>query len=105
MAELTDFKLPSGAVVYVQSSVRPPGKPGVEQASGVEKAREAWNDGMALVREVAEGIVAQLKEATSQAEEVTVEFGLNISGKTSVVLVEGAAEANLKVTMSWKGKS
>jgi inner membrane protein involved in colicin E2 resistance len=105
MAELTDFKLPSGAVVYIQSSVKPPAKPGVEQASGVEKAREAWNDGMALVREVAEGIVAQLKEATSQAEEVTVEFGLNISGKTSVVLVEGAAEANLKVTMSWKGKS
>jgi inner membrane protein involved in colicin E2 resistance len=57
-----------------------------------------------LVREVAAGVMAQLKEATEQAERVTVEFGVNISGKTSVVLVEGSATANLKVTVSWKGQ-
>jgi hypothetical protein len=45
----------------------------------------------------------QLKEATRQAEQVTVEFGVNISGKTGIVLVEGTVAANLKVTVSWKG--
>lgn len=104
MADFTDFKLPSGAVVHVQSTLKPPGRPGVAQASGAaEKARETWSDGLDLVREVAAGIVGQLREATRQADEVTVEFGVTISGKTGIVLVEGEAGANLKVTISWKG--
>ena len=99
----TTFKLSSG-VVQVQSSLPPPGQGGIAEASGaVDKAREAWNDGLDLVREVAEGVMAQLKEATRQAERVSVEFGVNITGKTGIVLVEGTAAANLKVTVSWKG--
>ena len=47
--------------------------------------------------------MAQLREATRQAEQVTVEFGVNISGKATVVVVEGTAAANLKVTLTWKG--
>jgi hypothetical protein len=104
MSDFTDFRLPSGAVVYVQSSLQPPPPSGLAQASGAaEKAREAWSEGMALVREMAEGVIAQLKEATKQAEQVTVEFGVNISGKTGIILVEGEAAANLKVTVTWKG--
>jgi hypothetical protein len=104
MPHYTDFKLPSGAMVQVQSSLQPPGRPGIEEASGVgDKAREAWAEGLALVRELAEGVMAQLREATRQAEQVTVEFGVNISGKTTVVVVEGTAAANLKVTLTWKG--
>ena len=99
----TTFKLSSG-VVQVQSSISPPGQGGIAEASGAaDKAREAWTDGLALVREVAEGVMAQLKEATRQAERVSVEFGVNITGKTGIVLVEGTAAANLKVTVSWKG--
>jgi Trypsin-co-occurring domain 1 len=99
----TPFKLPSG-VVQVQSSLSPPAQGGIVEASGAaDKAREAWNDGLDLVREVAEGVMAQLKEATKQAEQVSVEFGVNITGKTGIVLVEGTAAANLKVTVSWKG--
>jgi len=104
VAHYTDFKLPSGAVVQVQSSLPPPRQGGIAEASGAaDKAREAWTDGLALVREVAEGVMAQLKEATRQAERVSVEFGVNIVGKTGIVLVEGTAAANLKVTVSWKG--
>lgn len=105
MGEFTDFKLPSGAIVHVQSSLQPPKPRGVEQASGAgDKAREAWAEGMTLVREMAEGVIAQLKEATKQAEEVSVEFGVNISGKTGIILVEGEAAANLKVIVTWKGE-
>jgi hypothetical protein len=97
----TDFKLPSGAAVQVQSSLPPPGQGGIAEASGAgAKAREAWTEGLELVRE---GVMTQLKEATRQAEQVSVEFGVNITGKTGIVLVEGTAAANLKVTVSWKG--
>ena len=88
----------------MQSSLPPPGQGGIAEASGAaDKAREAWTDGLELVREVAEGVMAQLKEATRQAERVSVEFGVNITGKTGIILVEGTAAANLKVTVSWKG--
>lgn len=105
MGHYTEFRLPSGAKIYVQSSLPPPEEGGIAEASGLaDKAREAWQDGMALVREVAEGVVTQLKEATRQAEEVTVEFGVNINAKSGIVLVEGEAGANLKVTITWKGE-
>jgi hypothetical protein len=108
MTDYTPFRLPSGAVVRVQSSLHPPplltDEAGVEQASGLhDKARETWEDGVDLVRELAQGIVGKLQEATASVEEVTVEFGVNISGKTGVILVEGPVAANLNVTIKWKG--
>jgi Trypsin-co-occurring domain 1 len=106
MAEYTRFTLPSGAAVLVQSSLSPPSLVvgGVEQASGLgDKARETWEDGVELVRELAQGIVAKLKQATSAADGVEVEFGVNISGKSGIILVEGNVAANLKVTITWKG--
>jgi hypothetical protein len=105
MPPYTDFKLPRGGVVYVQSSFQEPDQEGgIVEASGAdEKARKTWNDGLNLVSKVAEGVMTQLWKATQQAERVTVEFGLNFAGKTGVILVEGTAAANLKVTVSWKG--
>lgn len=104
MARYTDFKLPSGGIVQVQSSLAPPGRGGIAEASGADKARETWEEGLALVREVASGVMSQLRDATAAAESVTVEFGVNISSKVGVVLVEGEAQANLRVTMTWKGR-
>ena len=105
MAEYTRFQLPSGATVLVQSSLPPPGPAeGVAPASGIgDKARVAWDDGIDMVRELASGIVAKLKQAAAGADQVEVEFGVNISGKTGIILVEGEAAANLKVTIAWKG--
>ena len=54
------------------------------------------------MRELAEGIVTKLKQATAAADEVEVEFGVNISGKSGIILVEGEVAANLKVTITWK---
>jgi hypothetical protein len=48
-----------------------------------------------------EQAVDQLRKATASAKEVSVEFGVNISGKTGIVLVEGTVAANLKVVLKW----
>ena len=101
----TSFRLPSGAAVHVLSTLAPPAataRNGTAIASGVgERARETWEDGLELVRELAHGIVGRLQDATASAKDVTVEFGVNISGKSGVILVEGTVAANLKVTIRW----
>lgn len=99
----TTFTLPSGAVVSVESTRAPtPSRGGVTEASGAaDKAATAWAEGIRMVAEVAEQAVEQLRKATASAKEVSVEFGVNISGKTGIVLVEGTAAANLKVVLKW----
>jgi hypothetical protein len=99
----TNFTLPSGAVVSVQSSQAATATHGgVMEATGVrDKVASTWSEGLEMVAEMAELAVAQLQKATSSAKEVSVEFGVNISGKTGIILVEGTVEANLKVTLKW----
>lgn len=100
----TTFTLPSGALVYVQSSHEPPRQAsGTVQASAAEeRMREAWGEGAKLVAEVGAGLIDALRTAFKGVNEVTAEFGANISGKMGVVIVEGTAAANLKVVVKWK---
>jgi Trypsin-co-occurring domain 1 len=105
VAELdyTTFILPSGAVVSVESSRAPiPTLGSVTEATGaIDRAAIAWSDGINMVAEMAEQAVEQLRKATTFAKEVSVEFGVNISGKTGIILVEGTVAANLKVVLKW----
>ncbi len=101
--DYTTFTLPSGAVVSVESSRSTgPSRGGVTEASGATaRAAVTWSDGIRMVAEMAEQAVEQLREATAGAKEVSVEFGVNISGKTGIVVVEGTVTANLKVVLTW----
>jgi hypothetical protein len=100
----TTFVLPSGAHVYVQSSSEPPLQAhGTVQASAAEdRMREAWSNGAKLAAEVGAGLIDALRTAFVGVDEVTAEFGANISGKMGVILVEGTAAANLKIVVKWK---
>ena len=99
----TTFTLPSGAVVSVESTREPPAvRGGVAEASAIEdKASEAWSAGMRMVAELVGQALDQLRKATASAKEVSVEFGVNITGKTGIILVEGTVGANLKVNIKW----
>jgi hypothetical protein len=101
--EYTDLTLPSGAHLRIESSrLPPPPAPGIVEATGASaRAMATWDDGVRMVAEMAEQAMAQLRKATANAKEVSVEFGVNISGKTGIILVEGTVAANLKVTLKW----
>ena len=101
--EYTDVKLSSGAQLRIESSRAPAlAAPGIVEATGAaDRAFATWEDGVRMVAELAEQTMTQLRTATASAKEVSVEFGVNISGKTGIILVEGTAAANLKVTLKW----
>jgi hypothetical protein len=100
----TTFTLPSGAMVSVESTREPPPavRGGPAEASAIDdKVSRAWSDGMRMVAELAEQALDQLRKATASAKEVSVEFGVNISGRSGIILVEGTVGANLKVNIKW----
>jgi hypothetical protein len=100
--DFTDLTLPSGAILRIESSRTPIRAPKVVEATGAaDRAADTWEAGLRMVAEMAEQAVTQLREATASAKEVSVEFGINISGKTGIILVEGTVAANLKVTLKW----
>jgi hypothetical protein len=99
---ITTYKLPSGAEIEVQSTLAPPARQGVDQASALDKMTAgAWNEAMERVAELADQAIAKLEAVTKSCKEVAVEFGVSIGGKTGVILVEGTVNANLKVTLKW----
>lgn len=101
MADYTTFKLRNGATVQVESSRSAPAVAtgGPREASATDRA---WKDGAALVAEVGAEVVEAMRQAFAGVDEVSVEFGANISGKSGVILVEGSVAANLKVSVKWK---
>jgi len=97
----TTFTLPSGALVSVESNrAPPPVRTGVAEAAD-DRITAAWSDGMQMVAELAQQTLDRLRKATSAAKQVSVEFGVNITGKTGLVVVEGTVAANLKVVITW----
>ena len=103
MAEYTTFTLASGAVVQVQSTQDAPAAPARRgPADAATPSDRAWKDGAALVAEVGAEVVEAMRHAFTGVDEVSVEFGANISGKSGVILVEGSVSANLKVSVKWK---
>ncbi|MEM9670707.1 MAG: CU044_2847 family protein [Pseudomonadota bacterium] len=106
MADFVELLLPSGGIVHVQSSLSASDRKGVHEASGVvQKAHKALAEAMGAVQEIADVAISQITDVTKQAEEVRVEFGVNLSSKAGVILVEGETGANLKVSVLWKRDS
>lgn len=102
MTEFTTFKLKNKAVVQVESSrvgLAPAARGPVEASTTGDRA---WKDGAALVAEVGAEVVDAMRQAFAGVDEVSLEFGANISGRSGVILVEGTASANFKVSVKWK---
>lgn len=111
MAELTAFELDSETTLYVQSSVneqalparRGPTRGGTPTSQAIVKAAaESWQAQLELVERVTSGIVDKLSAAARNADQIDLEFGINLSSKIGVILVEGEGSANLRVKISWK---
>jgi hypothetical protein len=59
---ITTYKLPSGAEIEVQSTLAPPARQGVDQASALDKMTAgAWNEAMERVAELADQAIAKLE--------------------------------------------
>jgi hypothetical protein len=111
MTELTAFQLDSETIFHVQSSLNEsalPARRGARRGGAlvsppiVKAAAESWQEQLELVERITAGIVDKLSAAARNADQIDLEFGINLSSKIGVILVEGEGSANLRVKISWK---
>ncbi len=108
MKRLLEYPLKDGSLVLVE--VEEPERPSTAAIRGVqlsshevvERATQTFEDALEKVKPAAGAIIAKLKELKSPPDQIGLEFGIKFSAKAGAVIASADAEANFKVTLSWK---
>jgi hypothetical protein len=109
MKRLVEFPSESGEPILVEvEDVGLAGETrrGLSTSAVVERAQTSFEDALDRARPMASGLVRKLRDigdaAGNPPDEVQVEFGIVLSAAAGAVLASASAEANYKVTMTWK---
>src|SRR5271165_6582314 len=100
MAELVQFTLDDGSVVMFEAAESDL----VAQHSGVPEVREGGKLTVRLqgVAEAAEEVAGSLRSRLAP-DEVSLEFGLKVSGGVNWFFAKAQGEGTIKVTVKWAG--
>ncbi len=105
MNKLIAFPVQGGGTVVVEvdepaseSGVGPAARPG----EIAETAAETLQSALARIGPAITAIVDQMKDAAKSPEEIAVEFAIKLTGKLGAVIASTEAEANFRVTVTWK---
>jgi len=106
MKRLVEFPLDQGGSVLVEidEPVAGPTMRGLGKDSSalVEKADKTFEDATAAVTPAARSLIARLRSIEDAPDEVGIEFGLQLSAQTGAFIASVAAQANFKVSMTWR---
>lgn len=70
----------------------------------IDRADQTFEMALSTIRTVANGVILQLKDIAVRPQHVTVEFGIELTGKAGSMLVAASASAQLKVSLTWQPK-
>jgi hypothetical protein len=107
MKQLAEFPLQgTNETVFVEiesprEGLLPVANPG-DIAVKVQQTLEA---ALQRIKPAASAVVSTLKSIADSPDEIKVEFGVKLSAKAGAVLASADAEANYKITLSWKSKT
>lgn len=111
MKKLIEYPLKDGSLVLIE--VEEPDRPPTSTASPmrgipnsqndvIERAIQTFDDALDKVKPAAYAIITKLKESKTPPEQIGLEFGIKFSAKAGAAIASTDAEANFKVTMTWK---
>ena len=104
MARLVEFPLEDGGSVLVEvdeSSERV--TRGWREERVTARAQASFEDSIGKVTPAARSMVERLRDFPDPPDEIEVEFGIRLSGEAGAYIATVAAEANFRVSVSWKG--
>ena len=104
MSHVVEFTTDAGETVLVQVHDPPPPGPELASRGGtlVERAESSFEETMNRLRPVATTVVESLRSAAVPPDEIVVELGVKLSAKAGAIIASTDAEANLKVTLTWR---
>lgn len=71
----------------------------------VARAARSLGDMLAGIRPVAESFLESFADMDHVPDEVSLEYGLSLSADANLVIATTAAQANFKVTLTWRTPS
>lgn len=106
MAATVDFAFAAGGGIAVQVNdaelaVAGPVTRGFD-VDVAAQAAQSFDAAMAGLHRIADSLHAALQNAIAPPDSVTVQFGVDFSVKSGLVVVQGSGGATLNVTMTWK---
>jgi hypothetical protein len=107
MKRLVEFPLEGGSAVVVEVEEPTPTSGtvrGLRAGELTEKAKESFETALEKIRPAATVILAKLRDLSERPDEVGVEFGIRLSAEAGAFIASTGAEANFKVTLTWRRK-
>lgn len=103
MQELVEFPLEGGGNVLVQVDKIGPVTRGMDRADAVtDRASTTFEEAAASVTPAAQALVTKLKGLHDAPDEISLEFGVQLSAEAGAFIAKVATEANFRISMSWK---
>ena len=104
MKRLVEFPLDQGGSVVVDEPLPEPVTRGLgkDRSALVEEADKTFEDATAAVTPGARSPIARLRSIDDAPDEAGIEFGVQLSAQTGAFIASVAAEANFKVSMTWR---
>lgn len=106
MKRLVEFPLEQGGSVLVEIDEAPAGPTmrglGKDRPSVAERTDKTFEEATATVVPAARSLLARLRAHDDPADEISIEFGVQLSAQTGAFIASAAVEANFKVSMTWR---
>lgn len=103
MPHLIEFPLEGGGSVVVEVTEPVEGMiPAATPGEVVAKADQTFEAALDRVRPAAQAILRKLRSLEEPPDQVQVEFSIKMNLKAGAVVASAGAEANYKVTLTWK---
>ena len=104
MKHLIEFPMEDGDSILVEVEDLE-AEPDIELASAgemISRAGQTFETALERVKPAASVIIKKLRGLVDPPDEIAVEFGLKMSAEAGAVVAAAGAEANYRVTLTWK---
>jgi hypothetical protein len=108
MAEMIEYPLDGGGSILVavasipEDGVVTRGWGNDRPIRVAEQANQTFQAAVATLRPAADAVLASLSGLTSTPDEITVEFGVQLTAEAGICIAALGSAANFKITLTWK---
>jgi hypothetical protein len=103
---LVEFPLKQGGSVLIEIDETAAGAAmrglGKDRPTVVERADKTFEEATAAVVPAASSLMARLRATSDAPDEVSIEFGVQLSAQTGAFIASAAAGANFRVSVTWR---